>query len=321
MKQAVLIINPHSGKSRGNRKKREMEYERFLSLFKKYGYEPTMYKTQYPNHAREIVRDLPDTIDLVVSVGGDGTFNEAVTGNFERKKRLILSHLPYGTTNDIGALFGLGKNPERNLEWILSGVVKGIDICVINGHPFVYSGGFGKFMDVPYETTRNMKKRLGRMAYLFQGVRDFFQRKTPLYELTYEVNGEKYHGLYSFALVSNANRIAGISHFYRNVKLDDHLFEVVFCNLRRKKDIVRSLIYLRLNDITKVPGFYFHKTDHLTIQFHDKLKKPWCLDGEEFPDETNEFDIRIERNVMMMVAKSAVSKMFVLDEEEHEEEL
>lgn len=318
MKQAVIIINPHSGRSRESRKKREMRYQDFLSLFAKYGYSTKLYKTQYPKHAKEIVKNLPDDIDLVVSVGGDGTFNETVVGNFERKKRLVLSHLPYGTTNDIGALFGLGKNPHRNLEMILSGVIKKIDICMINGHPFVYSGGFGKFMDVPYETSRNMKKHFGQIAYFFHGVRDFFQRKTPLYELTYEVNGEKYHGLYSFALVSNANRIAGINNFYHNVKLDDHLFEVAFCNLRRKKDIVRSLIYLRLNDITKVPGFYFHKTDHLKIKFHDKLKKPWCLDGEKFPIETNEFDIRIEKDVPMMVAKTALSKMFLTSEEEHE---
>lgn len=309
MKKAVMIINPHSGKK--NQGQIGDDSSKYLSLFKKYDYEVTLCKSLYPGHITEIVEKLDDDIDLVISVGGDGTLNEAMVGNFKRKHRLVFAHLPYGTTNDVGAMFGFGKNPYRNLQLILSGVVKKIDICTINGHPFIYSAGFGKFMNVPYETNRNLKKRLGRGAYLLEGIRDFFRRKTPLYEITYELNGEKYHGLYSFALISNANRIAGIDNFYHNVKLDDNQFEVAFCNLQSKKDIVRSLIYLKLNDITKVPGFYFHKTDHLKIKFHEKLKKPWCLDGEIFDCPNNIYDIKIERDVSMVVSKSVIKTMFV----------
>ncbi|MCI8588982.1 MAG: hypothetical protein HFG40_04945 [Bacilli bacterium] len=313
MKQAVVIINPYSGKRKAKETINESS-SRCLSLFKRHGYEVTFHKTTYPGHATDIVKNLSDTVDLVISVGGDGTLNEAMVGNFARKKRLVLAHLPYGTTNDIGAMFGFGKHPYKNLQLILSGIVKGIDICTINGHPFVYSAGFGKFMNVPYETGRNLKKYLGKSAYIIAGLRDFFQKKTPLYELTYEVDGEKYHGLYSFALISNANRIAGMPHFYRNVKLNDNAFEVAFCNLRTKRDIVRSLIYLRLNDITKVPGFYFHKTDHIRIKFHSKLKKPWCLDGELYRSEDDVYDIKIERNVPMIVAEHVIDKMFLSED-------
>ena len=145
-----------------------------------------------------------------------------------------------------------------------------------------------------------------------------FGRKTPLYELTYEVDGEKYHGLYSFALISNANRIAGIRHFYRDVKLNDHMFEFVFCNLQSKKDIMRSLLYLSLNDITKVPGFYFHKTDHVRIEFLDRLKKPWCLDGESYHSDSRIYDIKIEKDVPMVIAEHMIEKMFVQEDENHE---
>lgn len=317
MKQAVIIVNPTSGKKRGKGSMIQSP-SKYLSLFKRHGYEVNFYKTSYPGHVTEIVKQLPEEVDLVISVGGDGTLNEAMVGNFARKKRLVLAHLPYGTTNDVGAMFGFGRNPYKNLKLILSGVVKEVDICTINGHPFVYSAGFGKFMDIPYETSRNLKKWLGKGAYTLEAFCDFFQRKPPLYELTYEIEGEKYHGLYSFLLISNANRIAGIPHFYRGVKLNDNAFEVAFCNLQTKRDIVRSLIYLGLNDITKVPGFYFHKTNHIRIQFHEPLKKPWCLDGEPYYSEDNVYDIRIERGVQMVVAEHVIDKMFVSEEEENE---
>lgn len=313
MKKAVVILNPHSGKGK-DKKKIDEKDSRYLSLFKKYDYQVTYYKSLYPGHTIDIVWGLEDDVDLVISIGGDGTLNEAMTGNFKRKKRLVLAHLPYGTTNDVGAMFGFGKNPYKNLQLILSGSIQGVDICTINNQPFIYSAGFGKFMNIPYETNKNLKNKIGRMAYIISGIKNFFERKTHMYEITYEVDGEKYHGLYSFALISNANRIAGINHFYRNVKLDDNLFEVAFCNLQTKKDIMKSLIYLRLNDITKVPGFYFHKTNHIKIKFHDKLKKPWCIDGELYRSEDNVYDIKIERGVPMVVSEQVVDKMFVRGE-------
>ena len=310
MKKAIFIYNPYSGRKTRKKMKMVADFNRIESIFKKYGYTVTFIKTKYSNHAREIVRDV-DYVDLVISVGGDGTYNEVMTGNFERSKKLVLSHLPYGTTNDIGAMFGLGKNLYKNLELILSGEICGIDIGLINGMPFTYSAGFGKFMNIPYETKRTMKTKIGRKAYILEALRDFFHSRASLYEITYEVDGEIYHGLYSFALISNANRIAGIPNFYQNIKLDDGKFEVLFCNLTSRKDIIKSLLYLTTNNITKVPGFYFHKAKSLKIHFHDKLKKPWCLDGEKSDIDTNDFIITIEPNVPVLVPKKVIPSLFI----------
>ena len=310
MKKAVFIYNPNSGKKTRKKIKMVADLGRIERTFKKYDYQVEFIKTKYSGHAKEIVHSL-DYVDLVISVGGDGTYNEVMSGNFEREDKLLLPHLPYGTTNDIGTMFGLGKNLYKNLNLILSGEVRGIDICTINGKPFTYTAGFGKFMNVPYETNRKMKKRFGQFAYLAEGIIDFFRKKTHLYEITYEVGNERYHGLYSFALISNANRIAGINNFYQDIKLDDYKFEVLFCNLTTRKDIVKSLFYLTTNDITKVPGMYFHKVSSLKIHFHDKLRKPWCLDGEKLDSSTLDYNIKIVSDVKVLIPKKVISKLFV----------
>jgi len=310
VKKAVIIFNPNSG----NKRFKLDDVIRCETILKNYGYESATYVTRYKSHASEIIESLEE-VDLVLSIGGDGTFNEVMSGNLKRKKRLVLSHLPVGTTNDIGAMFGLGKDIEKNLKLILNGTVKEIDICSVNNRIFVYVAGFGKFMNVPYETPRKMKKRIGYFAYLIEAAKYFLQ-KTSLYECTYEVNGEKYHGLYSFALISNANRIAGINNFYKDVKLNDNTFEVLLCNLEKKKDIVKSLLYLKTNDITKVPGFYFHKTNHFKIEFKEKLKKPWCIDGEELDINTKKYEISIIRNIKMMIPTKNIDKLFIEEQEE-----
>ena len=304
MKNCAVIYNPNSG---------HIFKEKYLKEYKKIlqdnNYNPKFYGTQYRGHAKEIVNHL-DNVDLVISMGGDGTFNEAMTGNLERKKPLVLAHIPVGTTNDIGVMFGYGKDTIKNLELLLKGTVKGMDICTINNHPFTYVAGFGKFLQIPYDTPRKLKKKYGYLAYLIEGVKDFFS-PTKLYKVTYKVNGIQKTGYYSFMLISSANRIAGINNFYKDVKLDDDQFEVLFCNFRKRIDILKTFTLLLTTDATKVSGLEFYKTNHIELTFESYPKKAWCVDGERLDQAVLNYDIKNIRNVKIMMPRKNISKNFV----------
>lgn len=304
MKKCVLIINPKSGQNLEN----DYIFE-YQNILHKYDYEATIYFTSYSKHATKIMTDLKDA-DLVISVGGDGTFNEVVNGNLKRKNRLLLSHIPVGTTNDIGSMFGYGKDPIENLKLVLNGVEKGIDICTINNKPFVYVAGFGKFMNVPYETPRDLKSKFGHFAYVVEGAKNF-ANPTKLYSLKYKINGKENRGEYSFVLISNANRIAGINNFYKNVKLDDNKFEVILCNLTRKSDIVKSLYYFATSNIESAKGFEFYKTDELEIKFNGDEKASWCVDGEKLEDSNNTYKIKMINDFRVLMPKKNIKKLFI----------
>lgn len=304
MKKCIIIINPKSGK------KGKKDYRKeIIEIFEKNNYNAQIIMTEYRGHASEIVEYLPDEIDLVVSVGGDGTFSEIMAGNFKRNKRLILAHIPFGTTNDVGTMFGYGKNILKNFELLLSGKIKKIDVCTVNNIPIVYTAGFGKFMDVPYETPRKQKEQFGYMAYMLNGVKSFL-KKTSIYHLTYEVNGESHTGNYTFMIISNANRIAGINNFYKDIKLNDDQFEVLFCKIKKRKDIVAAFLKLRLGDISATEGFEFHRTNHLLIKFDEKLDKNWCIDGDELNDNSLVYEINNIRNVEVMIPNKNIDKLF-----------
>ena len=304
MKKCAVIYNPTSGKSLPKGFLTEV-----VTMLIDYEYEPNVLYSKYRGHIIELVKEMTD-VDLLISLGGDGTFNEVMTGNLARDKKLLLAHIPVGTTNDIGVMFGYGKNVIDNLKLLLSdGCEKEMDICLVNERPFVYVAGFGKFMNIPYDTKRETKKKLGYLAYVFQAFRSLRSR-TKLYDVTYTIDNEEYNGLYSFMLIGNATRIAGINNFFYDVKLDDDRFEVLLCNLRMKQDIVRTLYYLGKTSIDKVPGFYFHKTDNLKIKFNSTDKISWCLDGEKFESDNNEFDIKVLRNIRIMLPKKNVDSLF-----------
>lgn len=304
MKKCVIIFNPNSGK-----KLDKSFLEEYVKILAKEDYETSIYFTRYHGHATEIVYEL-DSADLVISVGGDGTFNEVMIGNLQREKRLLLAHIPIGTTNDLGAMYGYGKNIINNLTLALEGEIRGIDICTINNKPFVYSAGFGKFMDVPYETPRKNKKILGKFAYYFHGIKNFVN-PTPLYELSYKINDKEYKGRYSFMLISNANTIAGFSNFHKDVKLDDNKVEILFCKLTTKKDIIRSLYRITTGNITSMEGFEFHRADSLKIVFKDYPKHAWCIDGEKLEESTKFYNIDIINDVKILLPKKNIDKLFL----------
>lgn len=304
MKKCMVVYNPNSGKYN-----KEDTLPKIRKLLEDFNYEVDIYETKYKGDATMIVSKC-EYKDLIISIGGDGTFNEVMTGNLKRNDRIVLCHLPSGTTNDIGAMWGYGKNIIENLKLALNGEIKRMDICMINNNPFVYSAGFGKLMNIPYETPRKLKKRFGQLAYITEAIKDFF-RKIRLYDISYEINGEEYRGLFSFALITNANRVAGINNFYKDIKLNDNHFEVLLCNITRFKDIVKTLYFFAVYDASKIPGFYFYKTNNMKIKFNSPLKKPLCIDGELLDDQSGEYNISIDRNVYVLMPLKNINTLFL----------
>ncbi|MEE3343090.1 MAG: YegS/Rv2252/BmrU family lipid kinase [Bacilli bacterium] len=305
MKKCIIIYNPNSGK-----KKIKKYLPEITKLLEKKEYKSEIYVTKYKKHAIKIVEELNDDIDLVMSIGGDGTFNEVMTGNLNRKKRLLLTHIPVGTTNDIGAMLGYGKNIIENVKLSLKGVVKDFDIGIINNQPFIYVAGIGKFTNLSYETPRELKKKIGHLAYIKEGIKTFFQ-KTKLYDISYEIDGEEYRGLFTLVLISNANHIAGIKNIYKDIKLDDNRFEIIFCNIKRKKDIFKSLYFLTLYGTSKVPGFYFYRTNKLKIKINNEEEDTWCIDGEKLEQSNNnKYEISIINQIKILVPKKNIKKLF-----------
>ena len=302
MKKCTVIINPTSGKGLNNKLA-----DRINKVLENYNYDAKVIITEYSGHAEEIVQSVSD--ELVISVGGDGTFYEVMNGNFKREKPVVLSHIPVGTTNDIGHMYGLDKDIITNLKLILDGEIRNVDICEINGRSFVYVACFGKFMEIPYETPQDLKHKIGHLAYLIGGAKQLF-KKTPKYDITYEIDGMKHNGKYTFFIISNANRIAGINNFYNEVKLDDGKFEVMFCSLSSVFEIAKAFYTLKTSDISCIQGVEIYKTNALKITFNDGIK-PWCLDGEKYDAKTAHYEFKTSNKVKMLIPTKNISKLFI----------
>lgn len=304
MKNCIMIYNPNSGHTMN-----EDNLKSAKRILPEYGYNVKIIPTKYAGHAKEIVSHL-EKCDLVISVGGDGTFNEIVTGNMQRKNRLLVANIPIGTTNDIGTMFGYGKNFDTNLKLLMEGSEKGIDICTVNDRPFVYVAGLGKFINIAYDTPRYLKEKFGYFAYLFEGIKDFF-RPIKSYKVNYEVNGLKKTGYFSFVLISNANRIGGMNMFYKDVKLDDNQFELLLCNFSTRRAIIKTLRLLIDNDPNNISGIEFYKTSRVKFDFEQYPKKAWCIDGEKLDRATRIYEFKTVNDFKILMPKKNIKKLFI----------
>lgn len=304
MKKCVIIMNPESGK-----KKKITSYQNFYDVLRKYGYDTEIILTRAQGDAEKIMKVISDDIDLVVSAGGDGTLNEIVSGNMQRKKKLLVAPLPMGSTNDVGNMYGLDRSVYENLEILLQGKPKKVDVCYINEKPFVYVACFGDYIDLAYDTPRKLKKKYGELAYFLYALKQF-RPKINSHKIKYRVDGKEYEGEYSFIFITNSSRVSGTPDVYYDVKLDDKKFEVCLANANSIKEAVKLVVLATTIDVKTIPNVTYYQTDNFEIEFLSKEKNSWCVDGEEYKAEDHVLRFRVEQSMKMLVPKENINKLF-----------
>ena len=303
-KKCLIIYNPNSGK--GMNPKLMDEYKNILH---EHGYKVDVLATQYRCHATDFVSSCLN-YDVLFSVGGDGTLNEVVNGNSMREDKLVICPLPSGTCNDVASMLGYTGNPVLNLKKALSGEIHNMDVGSINDKSFIYVVGTGKFLNIPYETKSEDKKRDGYLAYIKAGLAEFIN-KVRRYRAEVTIDGEKLDGKYSLIMVSNANHIAGVNGFHKNVSLDDGLFEVVLCKSKTIQDFVGNFfVYLTGN---KADDIISLKAREVKIKMLDRPEKRWCIDGEEYRYDGEEYVIKIKEQMPFMTPKIKTKNLFISD--------
>ena len=170
MKNMLFIMNPYAGMRRANRYLAEM-----LTIFSQADYEIIARMTCGTGDARRFVREKCADMDMIVCAGGDGTFNETISGMLEAGCDVPVGYIPCGSTNDFAASLKLPTQPIKAARAILEGKPVRYDIGQFGSRYFSYVASFGAFTKASYATPQSIKNALGHTAYVLSGIQELSQ--------------------------------------------------------------------------------------------------------------------------------------------------
>lgn len=240
----------------------------------------TVFVTQYAGQAKNLSFAYASQYDILVCIGGDGTWNEVVSGlmRIPSSSRPNLCYLPSGTVNDFAASLKLSKNPSKLMDTVLQETHFQCDIGKFNKRFFTYVAAFGIFTEVSYSTPQNSKNTFGKVAYFLEGIKQI--TKITSYHVRVEADAQVMEDNVIFGCITNSKYVAGFTSVnYKDIALDDGMFEMLLIrmpnNLLDVQNIVTALLKHEIND----KWMYFCKCSHVHITALKPI--PWTLDGED----------------------------------------
>ena len=273
MKKMLFIVNPISGQ-----KKALKFLPEIISLFNRADYEVITYMTGAQGDATRMAALRGGDVDLVVCCGGDGTFNETITGLLEQGIHTPVGYIPSGSTNDFAASMNLSTNPLKAAQDILEGTPIAYDVGKFGNRYFSYVASFGAFTQASYTTPQSIKNILGHTAYVLSGISELSQIRKE--HVRMEIDGEIVEDDYLFGAISNATSVGGVLTLDpRLVDMSDGLLEILLVRAPLNiLEITECLQALQTQDYRNCGMVTFRSARKVRILASSDML--WTLDGE-----------------------------------------
>jgi diacylglycerol kinase (ATP) len=202
--RVAIIFNPSSGKGLGVATAAAVQRD-----LRGRGLDAGLHPTHGPRHATDLARELAQSSDIIVVVGGDGTINEVVCGMAEARDAALttggtkpgcrLGIVPAGTINVIALELKLPFGLEDACAVIATGQSLPLDVGQVNDRHFVLMTGAG----IDAVTIRNLdlrlKRRLRSLAFVGTGLTKGLAHTHPEFLVT--VDGTTHRA--TFMVASN----------------------------------------------------------------------------------------------------------------------
>ena len=278
MKKLLFVMNPKAGMRKANKVLPDI-----LGLFNRYGYDVHVHITKGPGNGAAVVSKRAKEMDLIVCCGGDGTFNETVSGVLKSGVDVPIGYIPAGSTNDFAVSLGLKSNPLAAAKQIMDGKETPYDVGSFGGRHFTYVASFGIFTKASYSTPQAMKNALGHAAYLLEGITELSQiKKLPV---KMELDGETLEGEYLFGAISNSTSLGGVLTLDpKQVDMADGLFEIMLVRMPKDLAELAECIAAVQKRTYNSKIMTFRNAKKVTV--HARESMDWTLDGEREPGHT-----------------------------------
>lgn len=251
----------------------------------------TVAPTMHRGHASMMAATAAEEgYDTVICCGGDGTFNETVSGLMRApaEERPTLGYIPAGSTNDFAASMGLSGSIRSAARTAVGEHETPIDVGLfrpygMGHHParyFTYIASFGAFTAASYSTSQTAKNLFGHVAYLVSGIKDIanIQPHHAAFDLP---DGTHIEGDYIFGAVTNTTSAGGVIKLPADlVCMSDGMMELFLIHTpKTPADLQKIATALLIQDFDGCPLIDLYHIESVKVLLDENLS--WSLDGEE----------------------------------------
>ena len=276
MKRLLLIVNPCAGQKKARKYLVDM-----IEIFNRAGYKVTTHITENSGDGEAAVLRYASEMDLIVCCGGDGTFNETISGVLKSGGELPIGYIPAGSTNDFASSLHLSTDILQATREITDGEPILLDVGSFGDRSFSYVASFGVFTKTSYTTPQGLKNALGHAAYILSGIQELSQLKS--HHVRFELpGGTVLEDDFIFGAISNSTSVGGILTLAEDkVDLCDGQFELLL--VRKPRDLIEltECVQALKRQTYNSSMLTFVNTEKVRITAPEEMD--WSLDGEHEP--------------------------------------
>ncbi|MCZ7571883.1 MAG: diacylglycerol kinase family lipid kinase [Ardenticatenaceae bacterium] len=246
------------------------------------------HQTEAGKPCTDLVRQAArNGYDLVITMGGDGTIMEVANGLVGSDT--LLGVIPLGSANVFAAELGIPNDPEAAARLLFEDHrICLVDLGRAGDRYFALRASVGLEAEVIEETDRNLKNRLGRLAYVVKGIQELREAEQAYYTI---VSDTEHHQTHALTVYVTNGAIAGQRPFQLGpgIRMDDGLLDVAVFSATGLTDATVLLGKIVLGDYTTDAHAYYFKARHIWIEADPPQKVQ--LDGEAYGETPVEIEV------------------------------
>lgn len=258
MEKALFIYNPLSGNRNVASK---LDY--IIGRFMEKNILVVPFRLGNDGHGSLSAMLKEEAYSSITVSGGDGTVNTVANIILKSGVRTPLGIIPSGTCNDFARSLNIPSDIKRCMDIILAGKTTEIDAGLLNGHTyFLNTCAGGNFVDVSYNTSSELKRNIGPLAYYMKALGEMANLKPVALKIT--TDNEIIEQEFYFFLILNGRHAAGFKNVIQEADLSDGYMDILLLNSCPPMDLAglffkvlgneflndRNVIWLRTKDCT-----------------------------------------------------------------------
>jgi len=238
------------------------------------------FKVSYTSHhgeAIELAQKAADKgIELIVSVGGDGTVNEIVNGIMQSKNDPILGIIPLGWANDFIKSVNIPPDVTQACKILVQGKTKKIDVGVINKKIY-FANICGVGFDAEVAQYANQIKNrhpnwriLSAFVYIFATIKKLLS-PFRCHNVKIKIDEQEIRAKILFIAISNGKIYGGRFKITPEAILDDGLLDICLVEEMGRFKYLSIIPKVFKGTHGSIKGISFYKAKKIIVQSSEPI--------------------------------------------------